>query len=204
MQTITTTNGHQTFKKTSAKVYIFAMEGNGTHDRRFLHERGEKVGGMLKTPASSHDTPDNGEWFTSKLQMEEDIVVSISSTISVQGVINAEGVVLLYLRDDAPLISVRVDVRSPKRGAKHQSVTAFIGRADILNVKEAGDFNIVYPRGIISRFFDEEELEEIYTIRELQKGKPRPTMVRVPTKDGRVKSVRLQKGPRRRVRIVKY
>ena len=197
---IRTMHGSQSFRKTSAKIHLFAMDCNDTYDRAFLNVKGKTIGRYTKVQASADDRETNGLWFTQSIQVSEGFFVCISSSVSRRGIIYAEGVLLISMREDAPLISVDVDVLSPKTGARFSKISAFQGRGYILEVKELNDFNISYPRGMLSRFFDKEEIGELYTVRELRGGKPRPEMVSVPRGGGETKEVRL---PRRKLRVIR-
>ncbi len=198
---VNTMYGSQSFQSTSAKIHLFAMMCNGGYDRVFLSKAGKIVGRYTKICASDKDIETNGCWFSSCMEVKEGTVVAVSSSVSRLGRVYAEGVLLVSLRKEAPLITIDVKVFSPNKVARFKKINAFIGRGDILETQELLDFNINYPKGMLSRFFDAEEIDELYTIRNLQEGVPRPEMVLVPTGEGKTKNIRMPKGKRRIIRI---
>ena len=85
MQVISTLYGYQSFKKSSAKVYVFAMECNNSFDRVLLHTRGNIVGKPTRLMASKRNLSISGFWSQSRIDIEENIIVSIGSAISKHG-----------------------------------------------------------------------------------------------------------------------
>lgn len=124
----------------------------------------------------------------------------IQATTSFRGAPYNQGITMIALRDEGPLIQVNVNLR-PDRNAVYETLNAFSGRGDIIPVEEIEDYSIHFNDRFISNFFDEEELEELFVINTVAKGKPKPDMIEVATEQGGVRKVAIDTGPKRRVRI---
>jgi hypothetical protein len=107
------------------------------------------------------------------------------------------------MRNEAPLISVKVTMLENANAAYPLGIEAFIGRGDVLALDDLADYGIKLRSGTISTYLNQEEIDELFSVDTLAPGEDRPVMVTVPAKEGSVVRVPLCPTPGRRIRIRK-
>ncbi len=202
MSTIQLVYGSQTFKNSSTKVHCFVAPTK-ENARRFPDSVLDKVGTKSRASASTDGYEEHGVWYTSKLASENGVVLMLQASSTRLGASYNNGCVVLALRDDGPLLTVRVKPL-PNELAVYSEVPAFVGRADILQRSDFDDYGVFLHNSYIRNHFAEDELEELFDIVMLDHGQQeRPQMVTVTTPKGETRKVSIPKEMQRRIRIRK-
>jgi hypothetical protein len=193
-------SGSQTFQFSSTKVVVFGMRP-GHNERDFLNKFGDIVGPVQRIYASEDNYEEHGVWRKSHCTIPEGTLVMVMVQSSRNGASHADAIVLLRLRDTGPLLQVLVRLGS-NRKATYTELPAFVGRADILSVEEAAEYGYTLSPGFVSRFFTQEEVDELIDILELAGGtEPPPDKVIVDVGQGQTRAIAVAPAGRRRVRI---
>lgn len=201
MSVIQVLHGNQTFKNASTKVNVFVMRADGTDKRDFPNKVIQQVKGAYNAaPAALDGYKDHGMWYNTRYESQDGIVLMVMVSSTYHGNPYANGCLMLHLREDAPLIKVDVNT-TYNANAVHTNIPAFQGKADILTLDELEGYGIVLNRNFKNNYFDEEEVEEVFSVNTLSQGSKRPELLTVKTPEGNVRKVPVVKENGRRIRI---
>jgi len=202
MSVIQLLHGNQTFKNTSTKINVFVMRADKTDKRDFPNKHLEQVKGTYSAvPAALDGYKDHGTWYNTRYTPQDGRVLLIMANTTYHGSPYSNGAMLVCLREEAPLLKIDVNNNAFNANAVHQVVPTFSGNADILTLDEVEDYGIVFNHNFINNYFDEEEVDELFSISVLSRGTPRPKMLEVRTPEGSVRKVAIGAEGSRRIRI---
>lgn len=199
--TIHTVYGHQTFKTSSNKVNVFAIQDDNVINRVFPSKVLTKIGLSTGVCADGFDEK-HGVWYSQSYRAKNDVLLMYQFTESYRGAVSGNAAVFLRLRDDAPVVMVTAKLQPNVKATYKNSILVFSGRADVFATKEeAAKEGIVFPDSFATNYMDEEEIEELVIVQKMNNGRPPPEKVKVKTKDGKEKTIKIRKNFRRRLRV---
>ncbi len=146
--------------------------------------------------------PEIGGGFTTKtVEHEEGTVILLQASRTRNRVRVADGGLFLRIRKSAPRLMIRSTLPTGPEGVLGSNLIAFAGNADVLTREELRALGYEIPRGWVSGYMQEDEINELFTVDELVRGTaPRPTFMRVATSSG-VSVLAVQAERPRRLRI---
>lgn len=198
---LTVMYGSHTFDRGSSRVSVVVMKQNGTGDKELPSTYLTKVsGGSREIPASTDGYAGHGKWYLDNYFSTPGRVIRIQAGNSSNGSPVADGIVLILLRDDAPLIRVRVNLRA-NRLATYNQLPVFVGRGDVLDLGEYEDHGVVFTERYLRNCANPEEIKELFEVDVLEAGTAKPTMVEVRRPDKSVTKVAVAPEPARRIRM---
>ena len=189
--------GGQTFSGTSAKISTFALlpgERKRTFPSKVMTEAGRSM-----HAASTDGHKLHGYWHTARYESVEGMLLMIQVMNTVMGARRNNAAMLISLRESAESLLVQARI-SPHRDAVFSTISAFVGRGDILSPAEATELGYVLDTGYINTFFDMEEIEEVFDVSVLAAGTAdRPEVIEVATGGGEKIKVLASPKPKRKV-----
>lgn len=141
---------------------------------------------------------DHGYWSFSDYNSRDGQILMIQASTTKYGKPWSDGAVLVRLRDDAPLIQVTVHTVTARANLLPH-IQVFHGRGDVLTVREANKSGAKLDLNFIERYFNHEEVEELFSVRELAEGSPKPTTKTLAI-NGKEKTVTKRSG-RRKIKL---
>lgn len=198
-------HGSQTFRNTSSKVNVFAFnieKVSGVQARTFPSTLMHVLGRPTKAPAARDQFADHGQWYTSRLEHEEGVILMVQATNTMEGRPYSGASCVVRLRAEAPTITVNAALPSHPNSV-YNVLPSFVGNADRLTVKEAVALGCVFTAAYIDNYLsDEEEFDECWEVLGLNEGtSPKPTVEKFKTVTGETKAVVVGSQPRRRIRV---
>ena len=191
------TYGGQTFSSTSAKISTFALlpgDRKRTFPSRVMTENRRD---MHAASIDGHKL--HGYWYTARYEHVEGMLLMIQVMNTVLGARRNNASMLISLRESAESLLVQAHI-SPHRDAVFNTISAFVGRGDILSPAEAIELGYVLDTGYINTFFDMEEIEEVFDVSVLAAGTAdRPEVIEVATGSGEKVKVLSSPKPKRKV-----
>lgn len=144
---------------------------------------GPRVGQPSAVPVGTHDI--NGVLISHQVQHENGTVILLTASWKRGGAPIRDGALFLRLRHGAPTYNIIAKVPLGRENICGDSFSVFAGMADIMNADELRAIGIEVNRSYVSRFMEEEELDECFQILQLSPGAmPRPVMTEISTPDG--------------------
>lgn len=202
--TINLSYGSQTFKGSSSKITTWAMRCSGDSMRDFPDKALQAMfgtGAYGKTPASSNGLDTHGVWYTRAYENRDGVVLCIQASTTVSGTPYNDGAIFLHLDHNAPLLKVDVSLR-PNRDAVYDNITAFVGRGYLIKREELRkNYNIQLRTSYLSRYMDEEEVDELFTVNTISTGADRPEFIQVRSSKGKDTVAAIRAPARRRIRL---
>lgn len=184
--------GKANFKTRSIVLTAFIVEA--PYKRTLVSKRYQKVGKTIVQQATS--TPDiGGFFFTEHVEVPEGSVVQLQGSLRANGMPSADAAIFIRVRNggSALLISSQVP-----QGGYVNSHVVFSGHGDLLGSDELSSLGIEPPRGFVSTFMDRDEIEEVFTIREVAPAKEAPPKMEVRVTDsGERIAINVASAPRR-------
>jgi hypothetical protein len=203
----TLTTGKQTFPHSSAKVYCLTYPRNAGRTSFPKDTFKENMQARSIEPAARDGDTRLGTWYVSRFDMIDDQLIGLFMTSTLNSRPHGSVGLLLRLRKDAPLVAIKFKLPAAA-GARHDTITAFMGNADILTTDQVseleGSDEYPVPYQFVRRYMDEEEMEEDVIIDVLSKGKPAPKKETLEVVDRRTRKrvkVDVKTGLGRRIRI---
>lgn len=189
--------GSQTFSTTSAKISTFALlpgDRKRTFPSRVMTEVGRR---MHAASIDGHKL--HGYWYTARYEHVEGMLLMIQMMSTVLRARRNNAAMLISLRESAESLLVQARI-SPHREAVFDTISAFVGRGDIISPAEAIELGYVLDTGYINTFFDMEEIEEVFDVSVLAAGtSDRPEVIEVSTVGGKKIKVLSAPKPKRKV-----
>lgn len=112
-----------------------------------------------------------------------------------------DGAIFLKLREGAPTYNINATVPTDHDNSFGDRFTMFSGMADILSAEDLQREEIVLNRSYASKFMEEDEQEECFSIFQVAPGRlPRPSLVEIESPTGTVLA-EMSQTPSRRLRL---
>ena len=144
---------------------------------------GQRVGKGNAARVGEHDM--NGVVITQQVQHPNGTVILLTASWKRGGASIRDGALFVRLRHGAPTYNVVAKVPTGQDNICGDSFTLFSGSADIMNADELALLGIQVNRSYVSRFMDDEELEECFQIVQLARETvARPSLTAISTPDG--------------------
>lgn len=158
---------------------------------------GKRVGSSQTTQVGQHDL--NGTLHSVMVEHDNGTVILLQAKWMQGPVLLREGGLFMRLRAGAPHYEVIAKVPTGHDNICGDSFRVFSGCADVLNAEELKLLGLEVGRGYISRYMDEEELEECYRIVQVgRETQPRPAISAIATPTG-VEMREIAQAPARRL-----
>jgi hypothetical protein len=194
------TSGSQTFRRSSGKLSAFVMKCDDSH-RRELHSKVLTANGSgTYIKAHRNDLNEHGTYVAKTFEAKEGQILCLQAQTSKGGGPYSQGMLLIYLREDGPLLTVDF-LPIPDRDSSIERIEVFSGRGDILTKDELPEYGISLNKIQLKNFFDQEELDEVFDIKVLDEGTPKPTKKVIKDAEGNDHVIRVPSKARRKIRI---
>lgn len=203
-QTLEVTTGWQNMSSSSAKVEVKFMRP-GKRQTESLSSLLTPTRPVLTIPADTEGTYRYGSYHTQRYRQVEGALITLQYTSSMLGRSVNQARMLVMLRDSGPLLLVRCRLPS-HRFASLGTVTAFLGRGDIMSPGEAEELGYVIDDRVLSLYFDPDNVNAAFDIEEIAPAKaekPQIVHTRSGSDDGTPKAVLIASQKKRRLRIRK-
>ena len=174
-----------------------AMKVEAPFSRSSAVTSGKRMGSASHTQIGAHEL--EGGVTVVPTEHENGTVILLQVKWMRGGVGVSEGGLFMRLRSGAPLYNISGRIPTEAGNMAGDTFTMFNGYADILNPAELQLLGIEVNRGYISRYMDEEELEECFKIVQLrEETQARPSITAIATPTG-VQMREVQPAPKRRI-----
>lgn len=197
-QTVDFGYGKATFANTSASYAFMKI------DAPFTRVSGSTSG--QKVPSSEQSAPvgnfdGNGFILTGKVAHDQGTVLLLQVSWKRRGIALRDGVVIVRLREGAPLYNVYAHLPTDAENRYGDSIQMFSGNADLVTRKDLAMYDIEVPRNWAEKFMGADEVAECFRIVKVRDGLvPRPNVVAVVTPEGS-KLREIAAVPERRLRL---
>lgn len=198
--TICAAFGTMNFRSTRGVLNFFKVTAP------FSKQFGVAVGGATTQIPVSHCPRVHG-YITRLLNCSVDTgeVYLVQGSRDVNGSRVLDGAVFVRPRVGADFICVTYKAPpSPDSIIENNELTAFMGPADIMSVEELERLGFVIPRGFRSTYLDEEEIDELFSVKVVVPGQVSKPVLAVATNESGEKVVmEVAAKPRRIVRLAR-
>lgn len=127
----------------------------------------------------------NGKLYSTDVAHENGTILLIQSAWTRGGLSTRDGGIYLRLRSDAALINVEAVLPHGPDSRLGSRFCVFRGCADILSPDEAKLYQIATPHTVIDKYFDLDQVEECFDLKEIaQEVRPRPDVQLIATATG--------------------
>lgn len=169
--------GKQTFssRSTSGWINVYVAErgdARGFYKVTFAEYKriiGRAVNNSsVQFPASSDGYAGHGHWYQNMMAYPTEkhhAFLFLGCKDTSNGAIRAQAGIIVHLRSEGPLLRIEMKPCTYHL-ALFQSVDMFYGRGDVLSPAEAKDYGLILPPMTIANYFNDEELDEMFTVTE--------------------------------------
>ena len=176
-----------------------SMKVTAPFERVSAANSGERVGQNRYDRVGTSDI--NGAIVSTNVRHPNGTVILLTASWKRGGAAIRDGALFVRLRHGAPHYNISARLPTGRESICGDSFIAFSGMADILNVDQLGLLGIQVNRSYVSRFMDQEELGECFTISQLSRETiPRPSLTAIETPAG-VEMREVAQEPSRRLRF---
>lgn len=193
MSTFRIQHGQQTFDSSSTKVVALAMDlpSTGRDDGKWADRKAAahifgQEGRSSTVQASTDGYSDHGHWYKRNL-MEGNgkklLTIQVTRTL-MGGAVRANCVIMLIPSPQAPKINVKVHPTAHRLSVVGDTLSVFYGRAFVVSPAEVKQLGVYIPNGIQNNLLDEEEVEEEFTVDNMDSTRQSTKLTTIEVSDG--------------------